>query len=126
MSLIEDGLRKVLSERSPTGRADRVLPRVRSATGGLMPGMELDDSAPRCKKWTTWTRPSDGQAAPVILADVNVLVSRDSARHDVASLGSTRLSKVTHCERAARTATIHASSGSQAPSKRPSPFATIC
>ena len=44
-ALIEDGLRRVLSERRPPGRADRVLPPVSSATGGLMPGIDLDDSA---------------------------------------------------------------------------------
>ena len=44
-ALIEDGLRRVLSERPPIGRAKRVLPPVSSATGGLMPGIDLDDSA---------------------------------------------------------------------------------
>ena len=43
-ALIEDGLRRVLSDRA-TGRADRVLPPVSSAGGGLMPGIDLDDNA---------------------------------------------------------------------------------
>jgi hypothetical protein len=41
-SLIEDGLRRVLDERS-RARHDRTLPRVSTATGGLMPGIDLDD-----------------------------------------------------------------------------------
>ena len=44
-SLIEDGLRRVLSERGPPSRAKRVLPPVSRATGGLMPGIDLEDSA---------------------------------------------------------------------------------
>lgn len=44
-SLIEEGLRRVLNERAPTGRARRVVPPVSEATGGLMPGIDLDDSA---------------------------------------------------------------------------------
>ncbi len=44
-ALIEDGLRRVLSERPLSGRAGRVLPPVSSATGGLMPGIDLDGSA---------------------------------------------------------------------------------
>jgi hypothetical protein len=44
-ALIEDGLRKVLSERAPAGRAERILPPVSSATGGLMPGINLDETA---------------------------------------------------------------------------------
>jgi hypothetical protein len=44
-ALIEEGLRRVLSERRPIGGGDRVLPPVSSATGGLMPGVDLDDSA---------------------------------------------------------------------------------
>ena len=44
-SLIEDGLRRLLNERPPTDRAKRVLPPVSTATGGLMPGIDLNDSA---------------------------------------------------------------------------------
>jgi hypothetical protein len=44
-ALIEDGLRKVLDEPGPAARRKRVLPPVSSARGGLMPGIDLDDSA---------------------------------------------------------------------------------
>ena len=44
-ALIEDGLRRVLDERRPAGKAKRVLPPVSAATGGLMPGIDLNDSA---------------------------------------------------------------------------------
>ena len=45
-ALIEDGLRRVLDDRSPAARgAARVLPPVSSATGGLMPGVDLDSTA---------------------------------------------------------------------------------
>ncbi|HEY1454515.1 MAG TPA: ribbon-helix-helix protein, CopG family [Roseiarcus sp.] len=44
-ALIEDGLRRVLDDRAPLVRARRVLPPVSSATGGLMPGVNLDDGA---------------------------------------------------------------------------------
>jgi uncharacterized protein DUF6364 len=44
-ALIEDGLRRVLDDRAPGVRAKRVLPPVSSATGGLMPGVSLDDGA---------------------------------------------------------------------------------
>ena len=37
-SLIEDGLRRVIAEDRKKEKAPRVLPRVSSATGGLMPG----------------------------------------------------------------------------------------
>jgi hypothetical protein len=43
-ALIEDGLRRVLSERGAAGRR-RTLPPVSAARGGLMPGIDLDDSA---------------------------------------------------------------------------------
>ena len=43
-ALIEEGLRRVLSERVPA-KAKRVLPPVSKATGGLMPGIDLDNSA---------------------------------------------------------------------------------
>lgn len=41
-SLIEEGLRLVTSARKPP-RTERVLPRVSTATGGLMPGVDLSD-----------------------------------------------------------------------------------
>ena len=44
-ALIEDGLRRVLDEAGPSARRKRILPPVSSARGGLMPGIDLDDSA---------------------------------------------------------------------------------
>ncbi len=45
-ALIEDGLRRVVNEPvAAAGAATRILPPVSSATGGLMPGIDLDDSA---------------------------------------------------------------------------------
>ncbi len=44
-SLIEDGLRRVFADRAPAARTKRVLPPVSSATGGLMPGVDLDNAA---------------------------------------------------------------------------------
>jgi len=44
-SLIEDGLRRILSEQMPAARTKRQLPPVSKATGGLHPGVHLDDSA---------------------------------------------------------------------------------
>jgi hypothetical protein len=44
-SLIEDGLRRVLNERAAAGKAGRILPPVSKATGGLMPGIDLNDTA---------------------------------------------------------------------------------
>lgn len=44
-SLIEEGLRRVLDDRSSAIKAKRVMPRVSTATGGLMPGIDLDNSA---------------------------------------------------------------------------------
>jgi len=44
-ALIEDGLRRVVNETSGVRGAPRVLPPVSSARGGLMPGIDLDDSA---------------------------------------------------------------------------------
>jgi hypothetical protein len=43
-ALIEEGLRRVVNERAPA-KAKRILPRVSTATGGLLPGMNLDDKA---------------------------------------------------------------------------------
>jgi hypothetical protein len=44
-ALIEEGLRRVLSERTLSGQPARVLPPVSTATGGLYPGIDLDDTA---------------------------------------------------------------------------------
>jgi hypothetical protein len=44
-ALIEDGVRRVLNERSPIKKASRVLPPVSSKTGGVIPGIDLNDSA---------------------------------------------------------------------------------
>lgn len=44
-SLIEEGLRRVLNERVPGDAKHRPPLPVSSATGGLMPGIDLDDSA---------------------------------------------------------------------------------
>jgi hypothetical protein len=44
-ALIEDGLRWILSERPASGKADRALPPVSTATGGLIPGVDLNESA---------------------------------------------------------------------------------
>ena len=44
-ALIEDGLRRVVNEPRLGARARRVLPPVSRATGGLRPGVDLDDSA---------------------------------------------------------------------------------
>jgi hypothetical protein len=40
-SLIEDGLRLVVAQPRPT-RSKRVVPRISKATGGLLPGVNLD------------------------------------------------------------------------------------
>lgn len=44
-SLIEDGLRRVLNERAPADKANRVLPPVSTASGGLMPGVDLNETS---------------------------------------------------------------------------------
>ncbi|HTT97553.1 MAG TPA: hypothetical protein VMF58_05850 [Rhizomicrobium sp.] len=44
-ALIEDGLRSVLSDRAAPAKTKRVLPPVCTATGGLLPGVDLNDSA---------------------------------------------------------------------------------
>lgn len=44
-SLIEDGLRRVLYGERKQVKAKRVLPRISTATGGLMPGIDLSNSA---------------------------------------------------------------------------------
>ncbi|HVA15758.1 MAG TPA: DUF6364 family protein [Stellaceae bacterium] len=44
-ALIEEGLRRVLDAHSTVAKAERILPPVSTATGGLMPGIDLDDAA---------------------------------------------------------------------------------
>ena len=44
-ALIEDGLRRVLNERASDRKANRILPRVSIATGGLKPGVDLNETA---------------------------------------------------------------------------------
>ena len=44
-ALIEEGLRRILRERPPAAKAGRVSLPVSSASGGLMPGIDLSDSA---------------------------------------------------------------------------------
>jgi hypothetical protein len=44
-ALIEDGLRLVLTDRGNTARKRRIVPPVSSAGGGLMPGIDLNDTA---------------------------------------------------------------------------------
>ena len=44
-SLIEDGLRLVVSEKGKAAKRKRVLPRISSATGGPMPGIDLTNSS---------------------------------------------------------------------------------
>lgn len=44
-ALIEDGLRRVLNDREKLSKAKRRLPRISSATGGPMPGIDISDSA---------------------------------------------------------------------------------
>lgn len=42
-SLIEDGLRLVIAENRKAAKGKRVMPRVSTATGGPMPGVDLTD-----------------------------------------------------------------------------------
>jgi len=42
-SLIKDGLRMVLAENRKAAKGKRVMPRVSTATGGPMPGIDLTD-----------------------------------------------------------------------------------
>jgi predicted transcriptional regulator len=44
-ALIEEGLRRVLNDRAAADSVKRVLPPVSTATGGLMPGIDLNDTA---------------------------------------------------------------------------------
>ena len=43
-ALIEDGLRRVVNEREPANKANRILPPVSAATGGLVPGVDLNET----------------------------------------------------------------------------------
>src|SRR5215472_9601742 len=44
-SLIEDGLRLIVSGNQKIPKRKRLLPRISKATGGAMPGMDFTDSA---------------------------------------------------------------------------------
>lgn len=44
-ALIEEGLRRVVNERRSSARAERAMPPVSEATGGLLPGIDLNDTA---------------------------------------------------------------------------------
>ncbi len=44
-SLIEEGLRRVLNGRKSANGSERILPPVAKETGGLQPGLHLDDTA---------------------------------------------------------------------------------
>jgi hypothetical protein len=44
-ALIEDGLRLVVTENRKSLKGKRALPRVSTATGGLMPGVDLTNSS---------------------------------------------------------------------------------
>jgi hypothetical protein len=44
-SLIEDGLRRVVTEARSTDKRSRIMPRVSSATGGPLPGIDISNSA---------------------------------------------------------------------------------
>jgi hypothetical protein len=44
-ALIEDGLRLVVTENRKSLKEKRVVPRVSTATGGLMPGVDLANSS---------------------------------------------------------------------------------
>ncbi len=44
-SLIEDGLRLIVAGDKRDSKKERIIPRISSARGGLMPGIDLTDSA---------------------------------------------------------------------------------
>jgi post-segregation antitoxin (ccd killing protein) len=44
-SLIEEGLRRVVTENWKAGKAKRILPRHSDAVGGPLPGIDISDSA---------------------------------------------------------------------------------
>jgi hypothetical protein len=44
-ALIEEGLRRVLNDRRPADKTRRTLPPVSAATGGLLPGVDLNETA---------------------------------------------------------------------------------
>ena len=74
------GLRRVVNVGAPEQKLDRVLPPVSAATGGLMPGIDLErDSCPAGDGG-----PGTRCAPAMILADVNVLIyafRTDTAQH---------------------------------------------
>ena len=44
-ALIEDGLRRVVNAGATRQKHDRILPPVSAATGGLIPGIDLNETA---------------------------------------------------------------------------------
>jgi hypothetical protein len=44
-SLIEDGLRLIVASEQRPSKQKRILPRISSATGGVMPGVDISNSA---------------------------------------------------------------------------------
>ena len=44
-ALIEESVRRILNEKFPRKKTERVLPPISAKTGGLMPGIDLNDSA---------------------------------------------------------------------------------
>jgi hypothetical protein len=44
-SLIEEGLRRIVSERKSASRSERIMPPVSKEAGGLQPGVDLNDTA---------------------------------------------------------------------------------
>jgi predicted component of type VI protein secretion system len=44
-ALIEEGLRRVLNDHASANKAPRTFPRVSDAAGGLLPGIDLDNTA---------------------------------------------------------------------------------
>jgi hypothetical protein len=44
-ALIEEGLRQVVADRRKDVKAKRVLPRISTATGGTMPGIDISDGS---------------------------------------------------------------------------------
>jgi hypothetical protein len=44
-SLIEDGLRRVVADEHKPSKQKRILPRISSAAGGVMPGIDISNSA---------------------------------------------------------------------------------
>ena len=44
-SLIEEGLRRIVSERKSASRSERIMPPVSKEAGGLQPGVDLNNTA---------------------------------------------------------------------------------